>query len=168
MGIRLTKIELKNFRQYRNNKIEFNDDKKTDLHILIAKNGTGKTTLINSIMWCLYGKEYHLNDGPKSLQILNEASLSEAQFDELLEVIVVLTLKDDDKTIKINRTNQYKVKKNIVGEKIVKLDKDEITATVLFNDEFRNPDIIHGIDAEVLIKQYFDENIFLILFVTGR
>lgn len=50
-------IELYNFRIYKGeNKINLTKDDKKNIYIISGKNGFGKTTLLMSMVWCLYGK----------------------------------------------------------------------------------------------------------------
>ncbi|MEM4318050.1 MAG: AAA family ATPase [Candidatus Nitrosocaldaceae archaeon] len=58
---KLLKIILNNFRVYsKETIIEFGIDDNKRITIIEGANGTGKTTLLNAITWCLYGKELHL------------------------------------------------------------------------------------------------------------
>ena len=52
----LQSIKLVNFRQFRNESIEFAEgaDGK-NVTIIIGENGTGKTTFAQAFFWCLYG-----------------------------------------------------------------------------------------------------------------
>jgi DNA sulfur modification protein DndD len=70
MGIIIDKIAFQNYRQYGTGSIQFNTSEKGMLSVLIAKNGTGKITLLNAITWCLYGKELHLADEKKLFRLL--------------------------------------------------------------------------------------------------
>src|SRR5690242_1060558 len=51
--MRLVKVKLKNFRQYRDQTVYFPQN---GLVGFIGKNGAGKSTLMNAIQWALYGK----------------------------------------------------------------------------------------------------------------
>jgi exonuclease SbcC len=55
--MKIQSIELKNFASYGNKiqKIEFEDDK-SELFLTLGKNGEGKTTIANAIVFALYGK----------------------------------------------------------------------------------------------------------------
>lgn len=56
--MKIQAITLKNFRQYRDFRIEFDhSDSKKNVTVVRAKNSTGKTTLAQSILWCFYGDE---------------------------------------------------------------------------------------------------------------
>lgn len=65
MGIVIDKITFENYRQYGTGSLSFRTNAESKLSVLIAKNGTGKTTLLNAITWCLYDKELHLADEKK-------------------------------------------------------------------------------------------------------
>lgn len=56
----LDSIEIENFRPYYGKqKINTGFDDKKNLTIIMAENGNGKTSLVNALTWCLYGKELH-------------------------------------------------------------------------------------------------------------
>ena len=76
--IKILSIEFENYRQYKNITIEFPQNCENNLHILKAKNGTGKTTFLNAILWCLYSQEFYLTDADKALSILNDSIISES------------------------------------------------------------------------------------------
>ena len=60
--MRIERVEISNFRQYRNATFEFGKKGTHDLHIILGNNGVGKTNLLNAISWCLYGTEPHLGN----------------------------------------------------------------------------------------------------------
>lgn len=95
--MRFKSIEIKNYRQYQNIKLEFSPkrtlmNEKSDLHIIIAENGVGKTNILNAITWCLYGQEFHLSDNNSKLPMLNlktrEYDLQEGKQQEKISVII--------------------------------------------------------------------------------
>lgn len=50
-------ITLNNYRLYEGvNKISFNFDTERNVHLVCGENGFGKTTLLHSLVWCLYGR----------------------------------------------------------------------------------------------------------------
>lgn len=53
----LKSIKLENFRQFRNESIDFAQgiDGK-NVTIIIGENGTGKTTFAQAFFWCMYGE----------------------------------------------------------------------------------------------------------------
>ena len=53
----LQSINLKNFRQFRDESIDFADGNNgKNVTIIIGENGTGKTTFAQAFFWCLYGE----------------------------------------------------------------------------------------------------------------
>lgn len=54
--MRLLSIELANFRQFQNEKVEFATDKNQNVTLIMGDNGSGKTSLAQAFFWCLYGK----------------------------------------------------------------------------------------------------------------
>lgn len=50
-------IEIKNFRQFKDNqKIEFSTSKDENITLIQGDNTSGKTTLLQAFLWCLYGQ----------------------------------------------------------------------------------------------------------------
>ncbi len=73
-------LEMRNYRQYREARIEFSTDSEQSFTVIQGSNGTGKTTLLNAITWCLYGEEMHLTDkDSKQLPMANEKLSYELQ-----------------------------------------------------------------------------------------
>ena len=56
--MRIENIILSNYRLYKGkNKIEFaSDDSGKNIYLVSGQNGFGKTTFLQSLLWCLYGK----------------------------------------------------------------------------------------------------------------
>lgn len=74
--MKLTKIKLNNFRQfYGSQTLEVSQDPVCNVTLVHAENGIGKTALLNSVYWCLYGdttKKFEKAD-----QIINFQAASE-------------------------------------------------------------------------------------------
>ena len=55
--MRIEQIALYNYRLYKGlNQIVFPKDEKKNIFVIYGENGFGKTTLLQSLMWCLYGR----------------------------------------------------------------------------------------------------------------
>lgn len=53
----LKRLVLENFRSFLGtHEVTFSDDKERNITLIHGENGTGKTTLLNSILWCLFGE----------------------------------------------------------------------------------------------------------------
>lgn len=54
--MKIEKVVIENFRGWSgNHEIEFSTDAKKPVTLIIAENGTGKSNLLEAIMWCLHG-----------------------------------------------------------------------------------------------------------------
>lgn len=80
MRFTISSITLTNYRQYQGTQIvNFSFDKKRNVAVILGKNGSGKSNLLNALTWCFYGIEVH--NIPKSLEasgmpIINAAELT--------------------------------------------------------------------------------------------
>ena len=105
--IRIDEIRFKNFRQYGTGIIRFDNSGENQLAILIAQNGTGKTTLLNAITWCLYDREYQISNESKALPRLNTDILKKSEDDKVVDVSVTLSISVGDKIIDFCREMCY-------------------------------------------------------------
>ena len=99
----LQSIKLENFRQFRNESIDFADGNNgKNVTIIIGENGTGKTTFAQAFFWCLYG-ETEFSDK----NMLNKVVASELRPDQEAKVQVVLKLKHGDVDYTLIREQIY-------------------------------------------------------------
>ena len=164
MGVTFTKIELENYRQYKNVSLNFSKENDSNLHVLKAKNGTGKTTFINSITWCLYGEEKYISDADKALNLPNEKVIESTEENGTVNVAARITLKDDEsnKIIVFSREQRYRVNFNIINKNkktILEQTKFSIAITSLINSG--NSIIIdEPTECEQFVNTYFNKAIF--------
>lgn len=92
----LDKVIIKNYRQYRDVEIDFARDPEKNFTIIKGNNGTGKTTMLNALSWCLYGEEIHDYGDDSAMEICNNKSLKLADNDSDIEVSVELAFIDED------------------------------------------------------------------------
>lgn len=112
--MRIESIEIKNFRQYRNEKISFpKKSGKRDVHVIIGENGEGKTNILNALTWCLYGEELHLGDKNTAIRSINSQYVDELRrkgekFGEV-SVIVEMSLDEEKSSMKFMRTATFSI-----------------------------------------------------------
>ena len=99
----LQSIELQNFRQFINEKIDFSTDPERNVTLIIGENGTGKTTFAQAFFWCLYGE----TDFTDKI-MLNRVLAEQMTPDQKITVKVVLRLTHGSATYEIVRTQEYK------------------------------------------------------------
>ena len=93
--MKLEKISIKNYRQYRDVEIEFDTNPSNNFTIIKGNNGTGKTTLLNAFTWCLYGKEIHSYGHKEGMSICNNKSVTLAEPNDDIEVSVTINFLDE-------------------------------------------------------------------------
>ena len=110
---KINRILIKNFRQYRNVELSFEDEK--GIILFIGRTGSGKSNLLNAICWCLYAKEpFHTSD--ERTIILNEGVEKESKLEEYS---VNLEVQIDDIKYQFNR------KGNVNGQSLLNVyEKD--------------------------------------------
>ena len=100
----LKSIKLKNFRQFRDEYIEFANGKDgKNVTIIIGENGTGKTTFAQAFFWCLYGETSFTDK-----TILNRIVANEMRPDKSEIVTVELQLQHGDARYTLIREQTYK------------------------------------------------------------
>ncbi len=113
-------IELENYRPYKGpEKIEFAYGQ-DNITIVQAVNDVGKTSLLNSFTWCLYGQEYYRVKGRE--EIWNKSAVSDINKGD--NVIVSVTINAIDKKkrpVIIKRIAKFK---KIAEHKCRKLDEN--------------------------------------------
>ena len=108
--MRIDYIKLRNYRQYRDEKIVFTQPEGSrNFTIIQGATGVGKTNILNALTWCLYGKEKHLREEKyKGLPVLNTIVLDELNPGESCEVEVEIKMLDEeDNKMVFRRTLAY-------------------------------------------------------------
>ena len=101
-------LRMKNFRQYRNAKIEFARSSRKNFTIIQGVTGAGKTNILNALTWCLFGNELHIDKKYKGLPIVNTTLLRENQ-GRMSEIEVeVQFVQSDGKRLRVTRTGHFK------------------------------------------------------------
>lgn len=112
--MRITNIEMKNYRQYKDANISFEKNSKNDMHLFIAKNGSGKSNFLNAINWCLYDEEPHLSEKNTALPVINTERLKQMKFEEHKNIKVEITVENKNNTWLITREKD-----------VIKVDNEE-------------------------------------------
>ena len=104
----LDKVSIKNYRQYRDVEIDFAKESNKNFTIIQGNNGTGKTTLLNALTWCLYGSEIHSYGQYTSMSQCNNKSANLAEDGDEIEVMVRIDFLDEDgKSLSFERKKVY-------------------------------------------------------------
>lgn len=168
MGIVIDKITFENYRQYGTGSLSFNKTDEGMLSVMVAQNGTGKTTLLNAITWCLYDKELHLADEKKALPLLNSAVARSLPEGSLVPVSVTIRVLDEKDIVEFHRTMNFKISSDSHGNSRIIPGKTKFSVSITPVDDFENTTVLEGPDAGVVVKQYFDFDIFKFYFFDGE
>lgn len=92
----LERIALENFRQFKGRQeIVFSDLRERNVTLVHAENGFGKTTLLNALLWALYGRDGFTDDFEKPDSLIHEGLAHQAKDRNRLAAIVELTFTHD-------------------------------------------------------------------------
>ena len=107
-------LQMRNFRQYRDAKIEFARSPSRNFTIIEGIMGAGKTNILNALTWCLFGKELHISKKYAGLPTVNTTALSEDK-QHISEVVVEIQfIQSDGKKLRVTRTGHFKEDKESV------------------------------------------------------
>lgn len=156
--MRIKKIILTNYRQFRKATLDFGKGQKKDLYVIIGRNGTGKTNLLNAINWCFYGTEPHLARNSQMLPMLN---LQEIDNSSMKSVKVEVFIEIEGNEIM-----------RFIREKTFKLYGNTKEPTE-FNETFTlyesgNQDILKDEEASAKLNRLFPKDIKEFFFFDGE
>jgi len=161
--MRIERIDLINYRQFRNVSIDFGKSLTQDLHIIVADNGTGKTNLLNAINWCLYGNEPHLSKDSQQLPRINLNTLVQASEETKETVSVELVTETEGNRITFRRSEDYLVHNN--AKKPVLHDID---FTVTYLDDKKNAKWVIDEEATAYVERFVPRDIREFFFFDGE
>lgn len=96
----LEKIELYNFRNYKNATIDFDDG----LNVIFGQNAQGKTNLLEAIYFCVVGKSFRASREKEVINMQSDIAKIKVYIKKNIgkSVIEIIFSKKDKKTVKIN------------------------------------------------------------------
>lgn len=159
--MRFESITITNYRQYQSLDVAFPQTMETDLHVIVASNGIGKTNMLNAINWCLYGDEPHLGDKDDSLTICNHIALEEAKKrgEKFATVSVCIHISTSSGKITFERKVDVNVSTRFEGH-------DRFKA--LITKEDGNTEILEESAADEVVNQYLPRKIRQYFFFDGE
>ncbi len=92
----LERIVLENFRQFKGRQeIVFSDLRERNVTLVHAENGFGKTTLLNALLWALYGQEGFTEDFEKPESLMHEGLAAHSKDATRISASVQVSFKHD-------------------------------------------------------------------------
>lgn len=114
--LRVRDVTIKNFRTFygEKNPILFSTEHKKPVTVFHGTNARGKTTLLNSIHWCIYGKEKNDLDQKKTTSegLVHSYAIDTLDLNESDEMFVKVTMEDQNSDI------VYQIERKIIFKKI--------------------------------------------------
>lgn len=161
--MRIESINIRNFRQYRNVDFSFSKKGAKDLHVILGKNGVGKTNVLNAITWCLYDKELHLGDKNTATEIINNSYVAERKEcgSQNGTVSVKITISSDQRKLIAERTADY----SIISERPIRVS-DKFKVSIWENNDWRFVESDEETYNE--IHKYIPEEISEYIFFDGE
>lgn len=161
--MRVERIVLRNYRQFRQAAITFRKRPDTDLHFFIGRNGTGKTNLLNAINWCLYGDEPHLSKDSEQLPLINLKTVAGTDMGGDREVAVEVWA-EDEQGASITFTRRANFRKHDDGQMAVLGTSFEVR----FDDERGNTKRATDEDARTWVERFVPKGIREFFFFDGE
>lgn len=145
----LKSLYLKNYRTYRGPEIVDFATGDQNITIIKGNNEVGKTTIMNAITWCLYGREYYKDEGNEPIFSKSTAYDLEAGDEDTVEVTLVM---EDKKGKTVRFIRKLLFYKNDVGQ----CKEDSTDFEILIDDmpvSFQSTYIRKHLPSD--IKEYF-------------
>ncbi len=157
--LKIRSLELKNFIQYSGTqKLDFSFNENRPLNVVFGENGDGKSGIIKSIRWVLFGKtsDNAFDDDRNYLNLLNRQAFKDGDY----EIKVNLLLqKDDDEYVITRSKNLKKGLSHFSSEKDVGEDDCQIT---------RNGELIPKNNQNYIINSLMTEEMAIFNFIQGE
>lgn len=155
----LKSLEIENFRQFRGKQtVNFSTDKDKNVTIIMGENGSGKTTIAQAFMWCLYA-EVSFEDKV----LLCRAVSEEMNIGEEANVKVKIELTHKGRDYTIIRKQVYKKEYN-----------NSVTAlgSGIFEISYKNYDgqqeFVKPLETELVIKEILPKDLAGYFFFDGE
>lgn len=163
--MRIESLSMSNYRQFSNVEVNFNLEGENDLHVVIGKNGTCKTNILNAINWCLYGDEPHFSKESQKLPILNVEAINNTKDGHYCSVSVTVEVKTNaGKYMTFERKAKYKVQKG--DGKLPLLQSTEFQVEACDDDD--NTKLFSDEEAEKQVERFVPKKIREFFFFDGE
>lgn len=155
----LTSLEIENFRQFKGKQtVNFSSDKEKNVTIIMGENGSGKTTIAQAFMWCLYA-EVSFEDKI----LLCRAIAEELDVEQTAYVKVKIELVHKDRNYCIIRKQNYKKEYNNTIRPI---------GNSIFEISYKNYDgqqeYVKPLETELIIKEILPKDLAGYFFFDGE
>lgn len=163
--MRIENIRLKNYRQFKAVETSFDRKPSGDLHVIIGRNGTGKTNVLNAINWCLYGDEHHLSGDSSKLPLLNLKVMEEVEEGTAQVEVEICVRIEGDQYVVFTRTATFQIHK---GQKMPSARGMELEVKLINSSGKGNTEIFADDKARDYVQRFVPEGIREFFFFDGE
>lgn len=159
MNIRIKRLSLQNFKCFREKDITFNDEVTT----VRGRNGVGKTTIADAILWCLFGKN---NEGKDkfNLKTYDENGVIIPHLDHSVELVLsVRTLIHEGKDENTSAVKEVTLKRILKETWVKKRGADEQVFKDNTTEYMVNGEVKTATDYKKFISDLISESTFRII-----
>ena len=147
MNIKIKKLELTNFKCFRHKEFSFD----SNITTIRGRNGVGKTTIADAILWCLFGKNAQ-GQADFDLKTHDDEGRAIPHLDHSVELVLSVVTESQPREITLKRTlKETWVKKRASEEQVFKNNTTEYLV---------NGEVITASDYKKYIAQLIDEDVF--------
>ncbi len=165
MRFTISSITLTNYRQYQGTQtVNFSFDNKRNVTVILGKNGSGKSNLLNALTWCFYGIEVHKDPQAQEangMPIINAAELTALNANQSTYAEVIVSIDTD--------IGPWTIKRRIGGGKTalgkIYLDPPKLTVVHPVGGQDK---IAEGDETQRLINNLLPEALRQFFFIDGE
>ena len=150
-------IQLKNYRQFVDERIDFASNPEKNVTIIIGENGSGKTSFAQAFTWCLYGK----TDFSDKI-LLNRNVADNLDGGATADVVVTIVLSYGDNEYSIKREQTYR------REYSGKLSSENSRIHIQYKDNVGNTNHVQPTQIERTIREILPEELSSYFFFNGE
>ena len=156
MNIRIQRLELTNFKCFKHKEITFDGDVTT----IRGRNGVGKTTIADAILWCLFGKNTQ-GQADFDLKTHDVNGKPIPNLDHSVEIELHINAIEDPKTVvEANIVHVITLKRTLKETWIKKRGTDEQVFKNNTTEYMINGEVMTAGDYKKYISELIDENVF--------
>ena len=149
---KILSINIENYRPFfEKNPFEFNSQINKNFNVVFAGTGGGKTTFLDAISWCLYGKEPHKDLTIESM--LNDIVAKDLSNEQTADVCVEIFLGQEQDNIECVLRRKITFFKNNQGKVVPLPGSEKFSAKI---KDTRN-NLIDAADANITANYLFPE-----------
>lgn len=158
--MRISKIELENYRPFKDddNEIKLSTSSEKNINVIEGENGAGKTTILQALIWCLYGEEPNKHEitEDEASPIINKKLLHEdMDVGEKRRVRVRVRLDNPKPVYRITRIYLFEKTEegaDIVGEEFSILEKDGDWSEI---EQEKRKDVVNSLLPKAIMDYFF-------------